>query len=105
MKTDQEILDLFWNDNQDPPIYPKQVLSAMEMYRRQLQEENDLLKALVGELVSVDDKIPVNNDKLLITDGVVTKTARRDIDKNKWQISGFKIIPTHWRPLPQPPQK
>lgn len=35
MKTKEEILNLFWNDNQDPNIYPKQVISAMDMYSRQ----------------------------------------------------------------------
>jgi hypothetical protein len=56
-----------------------------------------------GEWVSAGIKVPLNNAKVLITDGNIIKTAYFNTDNGKWQVSGFKIKVTHWMPLPSPP--
>lgn len=62
--------------------------------------------AAQGEWVAVADRMP-ENEEVLLTDGT-NRIARgwRDAEaRNGWVLIGGSWQPTHWRPLPPPPEQ
>ena len=70
---------------------------------------------LMSEWISVDDRLPEFGDRILCIDDGVVQIANYEnnpnISRNKYffldeqdEQSSF-WIPTHWKPLPQPPKQ
>lgn len=60
----------------------------------------------IPQWIPVDERLPeISEDVLVCDDGVVWISSRAVWDDGKFWAAGLPIIkPTHWMPLPEPPE-
>ena len=76
----------------------------MKARGRYLEEENARLRE-AARWIPVEERLPENNNAVLVTDGGHSIVEGSYV-LGRWVAfsEGRYIHPTHWRPLPEPPE-
>jgi hypothetical protein len=82
------------NFNRDPDVLISELIKRFKAFELGKAED---------KWIDSNVAIPTTSDKVLISDGEIIKTAFMSLDNGKWQVSGFKIKPLFWQPLPALP--
>ena len=99
MKTAEEILSKhnpFQNNNGNTEYFTQNIIDAMEEYANQ------------SKWISVDERLPEDEEECIITNGIVVEVAQM-YGGEFCVIYDLKAAiindVTHWQPLPNPPTK